>query len=116
MATPASGGIVDLLSGCTNTWLAPDVSVAGLTESLVLAIQTLEAHIPSWDRHRTEKMARIQSLFGPGVLVAEKATIANVAGNPRAPRYAAFSGEFAFERAFEAYESLIDTLCAEYRA
>jgi glycosyltransferase involved in cell wall biosynthesis len=116
VATPASGGLVDLLSGHTNAWLATDVSVAGLAQSLIQAIESLEAHIPCWDRHRTEKLARIQSLFGLGALISEKAPIAKIAGSSRTPRYAEFGGEFAFERAFEAYETLIDTLCAEYRA
>jgi hypothetical protein len=59
---------------------------------------------------------RIQSLLGSGLPIAEKAPMVDIADGPRAPRYAEFGGEFAFERAFEAYESLIDTLCAEYRA
>jgi glycosyltransferase involved in cell wall biosynthesis len=116
VATPASGGVVDLLRGRANAWLAPDASVAGLTQSLSHAIESLEAHIPSWDRHRSEKLARIQSLLGSGLPIAEKASMVDKADGPRAPRYAEFAGEFAFERAFEAYESLIDTLCAEYRA
>jgi glycosyltransferase involved in cell wall biosynthesis len=116
VATPASGGLVELLSGRANAWVAPDVSVAGLAQSLTQAIEALEAHIPCWDRHRSEKLARIQSLFGVGALIGEKVPIANIAGSSRTPRYAEFCGEFAFERAFEAYEALIDGLCAEYRA
>lgn len=115
VATPASGGLVDLLSGCANAWLAPDISVAGLMLVLVRAIETLEAKTPGWDRHRSEKLARLQALLGPGGLVAQGAPIANFAGGARAPRYAEFGGEFAFERAFEAYEALIDATCGECR-
>jgi glycosyltransferase involved in cell wall biosynthesis len=116
VATPASGGLVDLLKGCTNAWLAPDASVAGLTQVLALAIESLEAQISSWDRHRSEKLARIRTLVGSGRLLAERMPAEGMAVGPREPRYAEFSGEFAFERAFEAYEALIDGLCAEYRA
>ena len=116
VATPASGGVVDLLSGRTNAWLAPEVSVAGLVQALTQAIETLEAHTPCWDRHHAEKLARIQALPGTGPHIPDDAPIADITAGPRAPHYLEFGGEFEFERAFEAYEALIDALCAEYRA
>lgn len=120
VATPASGGVVDLLSGGTNGWLAPDVSVTGLVQALTQAIETLEAHIPCWDRRRSEKLARLrarmQAFPGPDGPIPENALIADIATGPMATHYACFAGEFEFERSFEAYEALIDTLCAGCRA
>jgi glycosyltransferase involved in cell wall biosynthesis len=116
VATPASGGLVDLLKCSTNSWTAADVSVAGLTQALAQAIKTLEAQTPCWDRHRSEKLTRIQTLLGPGGLATERASIAVLSDDSRAPRYAEFGGEFAFERAIEAYEALIEEVCAERRA
>jgi hypothetical protein len=132
VATPASGGVVDLLSDRTNAWLAQDVSAAGLAQVLRQAIETLEAETPSWDRQRSEKLPRngagngtrngahhpagiqvgMRALPGPDGPIAEHAPVAGMTDEPRAARYAEFSGEFEFERAFEAYEALIDTLCA----
>jgi glycosyltransferase involved in cell wall biosynthesis len=116
VATPASGGLVDLLSGRTNAWLAPDVSVAGLVHALTQAIETVEARIPSWDRNRSEKQARIRSLVGAGKLILENASPVGMADASEASGYMMFGGEFEFERAFAAYEALIDTLCSECRA
>jgi glycosyltransferase involved in cell wall biosynthesis len=120
VATPASGGVVDLLSGRANAWLAAEVSAAGLAQVLKQAIETLQAHMPSWDRQRSEKLvrngARIQALLGTDRLIAEDAPVARMTDEPIAPHYAVFGGEFDFEHAFEAYEALIDTLCAGCRA
>jgi glycosyltransferase involved in cell wall biosynthesis len=116
VATPASGGLVDLLSGCTNAWLAPDISVTGLVQALTQAIETLEARAPRWDLHRSEKQARIGSFLGPDGLILENAPIAGTSAVSGTPRYLEFAGEFEFERAFEAYEALIDALCAGCRA
>ncbi|MGP8251818.1 MAG: glycosyltransferase [Terracidiphilus sp.] len=116
VATPASGGVVDLLRGRTNAWLAPDASVAGLAHALKQAIESLEAHTPCWDRHRSQKLARIRALAGPDGHIPENAPIAGMTAGSRTPRCAEFGGELEFERAFEAYETLIDALCAECRA
>lgn len=116
VATPASGGVVDLLSGRTSAWLAKDASVAALIQALTRAIETLEAKTTSWDRHRSERLARIQALTSPGGLIQENAP-ASVAAGPSASGSAVSSSpEFAFESAFEAYEALIDKLCAGCRA
>ncbi|MGD0911470.1 MAG: glycosyltransferase [Terracidiphilus sp.] len=116
VSTPASGGLTDLLKCSTNAWLAPDVSVAGLAQTLKKTIETLEAHDPCWDRHRSQRRARLQALIGSTGLRLERARIAAAADGPRSAHYAEFSGEFEFERAYEAYEALIDALCAECRA
>jgi glycosyltransferase involved in cell wall biosynthesis len=116
VATPASGGVVDLLSGRTNAWLAPDVSVAGLVQALTQAIETLEVRTPCRVCRRAEELARIQALAGFGGHIPGNAPIADIAAGRRTPHYQEFGGEFEFERAFEAYEALIDTLCAECRA
>ncbi len=116
VSTPASGGLVDLLRRHTNAWLAPDVSVDGLTQTLKEAIEKLEADTPCWDRHRSAKLARMQALLGTGGFTPETTPSAGSTGGPRSSLYAEYCGEFAFERAFEAYESLIDDLCTEGRA
>ena len=41
VSTPASGGVVDLLSGRPGAWLATDVSASALTEALELALESL---------------------------------------------------------------------------
>ena len=41
VSTPASGGVVDLLSGRPGAWLATEVSVSALTEALELALESL---------------------------------------------------------------------------
>jgi len=116
VATPASGGVVDLLSGRANAWLAQDASVTGLTQALVHAIEKLEAITPGWDRHRAQKQARIQALVGAGGLVPDKTFARGIPGHAGTFRYAEFGGQFEFERAIEAYEALIDAICAESRA
>jgi len=118
--TPASGGIVDFLKGRANAWLAADVSVAGLAEALMQAIRALEARTESWDRHRSERVAGLQALLSGGELLSKqvlrRAPVAEGTDGPGALRPGEFVGEFAFERAFEAYEAMIDSLCAECRA
>lgn len=42
VALPASGGIVSLMSGNAGEWLAREISVDGLVESLTAALETLE--------------------------------------------------------------------------
>ena len=116
VSTPASGGVVDLLRGHADACLAPDVSVAGLTHALKTAIEALETRTPCWDRHRSEKLVRFRALLGRGDLTAQNAPITGNAGDRVTQRYTDFAGEFAFERAYEAYEALIDALCAECRA
>jgi len=124
VATPASGGVVDLLKGRANAWLAADVSVAGLALALTQAIEALEARTGSWDRHRSEREAGLRELLSDGGLmpsqvsrqVSRQAPMADIADSSRALRPAELGGEFAFEHAFEAYEALIDALCAEARS
>lgn len=116
VATPASGGIVDLLTGRQNAWISGDVSVAGLAEALTQAIIALEASTPSWDRQRSERVARLKALFDVGERTAKQAPMAFVSDRPKADRFEEFAEEFAFERAFEAYEALIDSVCAKGRA
>jgi hypothetical protein len=41
VALPASGGVVDLVSGQPGVWLAPEVSAEALTTSLLAALRTL---------------------------------------------------------------------------
>lgn len=41
VATPASGGIVDLLSGQPGTWLIPEISAAALASTLIEALGSL---------------------------------------------------------------------------
>ena len=41
VATPASGGVVDLLRGREGAWLAADISAESLAQALVQALQTL---------------------------------------------------------------------------
>ena len=41
VSTPASGGVVDLLSGRPGAWLAADFSASALTEALELALESL---------------------------------------------------------------------------
>jgi glycosyltransferase involved in cell wall biosynthesis len=41
VATPASGGVVDLLSGRPGAWLAKEISAEGLAEALILALKSL---------------------------------------------------------------------------
>jgi glycosyltransferase involved in cell wall biosynthesis len=115
VATPASGGLVDLLKCTTNAWLASEVSDAALAEVLAQAIESLEACNSSWDHHRSRKLARIQALISSGALFAGDISITKTPDRRNASRYAGICSEFSFERAFEAYESLIDTLCAECR-
>ncbi|MFZ0304917.1 MAG: glycosyltransferase [Terracidiphilus sp.] len=115
VSAPASGGVIDLLRGRADAWLAPEVSVAGLTQALKNAIETLETRTPSWDRHRSEKLVRFRALLGHGDLTAQNAPVTGSADDRGTQRYTEFAGEFAFERAFEAYEALIDALCAECR-
>jgi glycosyltransferase involved in cell wall biosynthesis len=115
VATPASGGIVDLLRGRADAWLAADVSVAGLARALTQAIEVLEARTEGWDRHHIERMARGQAVLNNGERAAGQAPMAGIQESPRALRFAEFDGEFAFERAFDAYEALIDSLCPKAR-
>jgi glycosyltransferase involved in cell wall biosynthesis len=42
VATPASGGVVDLLRGRNGAWLAIDVSVSALTSALMAALEDLQ--------------------------------------------------------------------------
>ena len=41
VATPASGGVVDLLSGRPGAWLAPEISAEALAATIVAALETL---------------------------------------------------------------------------
>jgi glycosyltransferase involved in cell wall biosynthesis len=41
VATPASGGVVDLLRGRQGVWIAKDVSAAALADALILALEKL---------------------------------------------------------------------------
>jgi glycosyltransferase involved in cell wall biosynthesis len=41
VSTPASGGVVDLLTGRPGAWLATEVSASALTEALELALENL---------------------------------------------------------------------------
>ena len=116
VATPASGGLVDLLSCSANAWLAKDVSVEGLVEALTQAINALEPRTLHWDHHRGERLARLLAFFNAAKFAHRKSSIAGIAAGPRSRRYAEFVGEFEFERAFEAYEALIDGVCARGNA
>lgn len=40
-ATPASGGVTDLLAGCAGAWLAPSISAPALAETLLRALDEL---------------------------------------------------------------------------
>jgi glycosyltransferase involved in cell wall biosynthesis len=42
VSTPASGGVVDLLTGRPGAWLATDVSASALTNALEKALEDLE--------------------------------------------------------------------------
>ena len=41
VATPASGGVVDLLNGRSGAWLAPEISAGALAATIVAALETL---------------------------------------------------------------------------
>jgi hypothetical protein len=41
VALPASGGVVELVSGQPGVWLAPEVSAEALAASLLAALRTL---------------------------------------------------------------------------
>lgn len=41
VATPASGGVVDLLNGRPGAWLAPETSAAALASTLIAALEEL---------------------------------------------------------------------------
>ena len=41
VATPASGGVVDLLRGCPGAWIAPAISSEALAATIVAALETL---------------------------------------------------------------------------
>ena len=43
VATPASGGVVDLLRGRAGAWLAPEVSAEALAATIVAALETVRA-------------------------------------------------------------------------
>ncbi len=83
VTTPASGGIVDLLSGCAGAWLAPVISAHALAETLLRALRILE---------RAQRFEF--SFFSPAARTS----------HPPVP------GQFAFTRAVEAYEALIDAI------
>jgi glycosyltransferase involved in cell wall biosynthesis len=42
VATPASGGVVDLLSGRPGAWLAPEISAEALAATIVAALETVK--------------------------------------------------------------------------
>lgn len=42
VATPASGGVVDLLRGRAGAWLAPAISVEALTSTMLTALETIK--------------------------------------------------------------------------
>jgi glycosyltransferase involved in cell wall biosynthesis len=41
VATPASGGVVDLLRGRPGTWLAPEISAEALAATIIAALRTI---------------------------------------------------------------------------
>lgn len=41
VATPASGGVVDLLRGRRGAWLTPEISIEGLAITIITALQTI---------------------------------------------------------------------------
>lgn len=42
VATPASGGVIDLLSGCAGAWLAPAASTPAMAETLLQSLTALQ--------------------------------------------------------------------------
>jgi glycosyltransferase involved in cell wall biosynthesis len=40
-ATPASGGVVDLLRGRPGAWLAPEISAEALAAAIIAALETI---------------------------------------------------------------------------
>ena len=111
VATPASGGVVDLLRRRTDAWLAQDTGEAALLSAMTQAIENLEARNLGWDRMRSERRRRVAVRAAEGRFLAEKLP----QNGCSLPARHSQIGEFAFERAFEAYESLIVSLCMEGR-
>jgi glycosyltransferase involved in cell wall biosynthesis len=85
VATPASGGIADLLSALQGTWLAHETSAAALAAALLEALGRL----------------------GPAQRFSRSFPPAQSAKSAELPA----TGAFAFETAIAAYEQLIDSAC-----
>ena len=85
VATPASGGLVDLLSKLDGAWLAREVSVPALASALLEALRQLH---PEQRFPRSFPAAQGSGDSTSGII-----------------------GEFAFESAIAAYEGLLDATC-----
>ncbi len=116
VATPASGGVVNLLQRRANSWLARDASVEGLKLALAQALKELEPETFCWDWFGAgpEDWKPRLSRLSPAAIVKPVYAAAQDGAEPQ--RYIEFVGEFDFDRAFEAYEALIDSTCAGCRA
>jgi len=72
VATPASGGIVDLLQQRKGAWLAPEISAEALAATILVALKTIQ---PS-ERFRQSEFdpnaQRTQQTAGAVVIVPEE--------------------------------------------
>lgn len=92
VATPASGGVVDLLSELPGAWLASSASAPALSEALLRALRELEPG----------------QRFNFPFFSSASPTPQAETSDPIA------TSQFAFGRAIEAYEALLDSvLCGE---
>ena len=71
VATPASGGVVDLLRGRPGAWLAPEISSKALAATLVAALEALRPG----ERFCTRSFRRVQDHGGAGDSRAPEAQI-----------------------------------------
>ena len=115
VATPASGGVVDLLTGRPRAWLAHTASVDALYLAIHAALEELEADSSFDQRSQPYKAAHERLKSHNSLSKPTSRPIARSGEGPRERRYTEYAGEFEFERAFEAYEALIDAVAAETR-
>lgn len=87
VATPASGGVIDLLGLLQGAWLTREISAASLASTLLKSLDELG---PGQRFHRSFALSPIPEICG-----------------------ASFPGEFAFESSIAAYQALIDSACAQ---
>ena len=93
VASPASGGVIELLRERPGSWLAPEISAAALANTLLAALEALQAGSPR----------PMPGLTGQTPLDSE--------AMPAFPD-ALYASAPSFSTAIAAYEDLIDTVCA----